>query len=158
MRKRIISPTVRSQPSGQEWLDLEKVAELEISSEDPAYPIESALLESGAQQPGWRASEPGEQVVRLRFDPPQRIRRIYLTFEEAEHERTQEFVLGWSADGGLSSHEILRQQFSFSPPSTTLEVEDYLVDLEGVTALELRIVPDISGGERLASLARLRLA
>ena len=67
-------------------------------------------------------------------------------------------MLGWSADGGQSFRELLRQQFSFSPPSTTLEVEDYRVDLQGMTALELRIMPDVSGGERPASLARLRLA
>ena len=38
------------------------------------------------------------------------------------------------------------------------EVEDYDVDLDGVTALELRIVPDISGGSTRASLAQLRVA
>ena len=38
------------------------------------------------------------------------------------------------------------------------EVEDYEIDLDGVTALELRIVPDISGGSARASLAQLRLA
>ncbi len=38
------------------------------------------------------------------------------------------------------------------------EVEDYDVDLDGVTALEMRIVPDISSGSTRASLAQLRLA
>jgi len=40
----------------------------------------------------------------------------------------------------------------------TREFEDYAVDLAGVRALELRIVPDISGGDARASLAQLRLA
>jgi hypothetical protein len=35
---------------------------------------------------------------------------------------------------------------------------DDMVDLSGVTALELRILPDKSGGEVRASLASLRLA
>jgi hypothetical protein len=40
----------------------------------------------------------------------------------------------------------------------TREFEEYAVDLAGVTALELIIVPDISGGDALASLAQLRIA
>ncbi|MBP1749518.1 MAG: hypothetical protein H6Q52_2057 [Deltaproteobacteria bacterium] len=62
-----------------------------------------------------------------------------------------------SADNGHSYREVLRQQFTFSPPNTTREAEDYTVSLDGVTTLELRIVPDISGGDAHASLARLRL-
>jgi hypothetical protein len=52
----------------------------------------------------------------------------------------------------------VRQQYNFSPPGVTHEFEDYAVDLVGVAALELRIVPDISGGEARASLAQLRIA
>jgi len=40
----------------------------------------------------------------------------------------------------------------------SLELEDYVVDLDGLTMLELSIIPDISGGETRASLAQLRLA
>ena len=42
------------------------------------------------------------------------------------------------------------------PPNQ--ESEDYRVNLNGVTALELEIVPDISGGDASASLAQMRLA
>jgi hypothetical protein len=52
----------------------------------------------------------------------------------------------------------LRQQYNFSPPGETREVENYEVDLDGVTALELKIVPDISGGSARASLTKLRVA
>jgi len=79
-------------------------------------------------------------------------------FSEGELERTQEFVLRWSPDGGQSYREILRQQYNFSPPDAAREVEDYDLDLDGVTALELKIVPDISGGGARASLAQLRVA
>ena len=78
-------------------------------------------------------------------------------FDEYEQERTQEFVLRWSPDGGQSYREIVRQQFNFSPPGATREVEDYDVELSGVTILELKIVPDIRGGNSRASLAQLRL-
>jgi len=38
------------------------------------------------------------------------------------------------------------------------EIEDYRVELEDVVALEVTIVPNISGGDAYASLAELRLA
>ncbi len=51
----------------------------------------------------------------------------------------------------------MRQQWNFSPPGTERETEDYAVELSDVTALELNIVPDKSGGEVRASLECLRL-
>ena len=157
MRKQIINQSRKvTSPAGQKWLDLERLAQVEITSESEAYPIESALVaETGA---GWRAAQPGEQTIRLIFDQPQMIRRILLTFHEEEQARTQEFVLRWLPEGEESSRDIARQQFNFSPPATTQEVEDYRVELKGVTALELRIVPDISGGGACASLTQMCLA
>lgn len=143
-------------PAGQHWLDLEHLAQVDITSEAADHPIEAALLPGiGA---GWRAARPGEQIIRLRFDEPLRLRRIYLLFEDEEQARTQEFLLRWSLDGRPPYREILRQQYTFSPSGTTREVEDFAVELDGVAALELRIVPDISGGTARASLAQLRLA
>jgi hypothetical protein len=127
---------------------------VEITSEDQAYPIEFALRD----RRGWRAAEPGPQVIRLLFDQPQKLSRIWLVFEETEIQRMQEFVLRWSADGGRSFREIVRQQWNFSPPGTVCETEDYTVELCDVTVLELRILPDQGGGNARASLTRLRLA
>ena len=157
MRKYIIGNGPRGiSATEQDWLDLELLAQVEITSEDTDYPIESALIPGTG--PGWRAGQPGEQTIRLLFDEPLKVRRIHLVFHEDEQERTQEFVLRWSPDGGQSYREILRQQYNFSPPGVTREVEDYTIDLDGVTALELKIVPDISRGSARASLAELRLA
>jgi len=157
MRKRIINQSEKElSPPDQGWLDLERLARVEITSEDAGHPIESALT-TGAG-PGWRASQPGEQTIRLLFAEPQRLRRIRLVFDEDAQDRTHEFVLRWSADGGQSYREILRQQYTFSRQDTTREVEDYVVNLDGVTVLELRIVPNIGGGAALASLTQLRLA
>ena len=157
MRKRIIGPgpgeVAAAEPG---WLDLERLAQVEITSEAVDYPIESALIPGTGS--GWRAAQPGEQTIRLLFDEPQRLKRIHLVFQENEQERTQEFVLRWSSDGGQSYREIVRQQYNFSPPEAAAEVEDYDVDLDGVTGLELKIVPDISGGSARASLAQLRVA
>jgi hypothetical protein len=157
MRKRIIPPVQKdTSPPDEEWLDLEPLAQVEITSEDAAHPIESALLPGRGS--GWRAAGPGEQTVRLLFTHPQRLRRIWLQFVEPATERTQEFVLRWSPDGGQSFREIVRQQWNFSPQGATCETEDHRVDLSGVTVLELSIIPDISRGDARASLAQLRLA
>ena len=75
--------------------------------------MESALV--SGEMLGWRAAESGTQTIRLIFDEPQRLTRIALVFEETETERTQEFVLRWSGDGGRSFREIVRQQWNFSP-------------------------------------------
>ena len=77
---------------------------------------------------------------------------------KTETQRTQEFVLRWSPDHGRSFREIVRQQWNFSPPVTIRETEDYAVDLADVTVVELKILPDQSGGTARASLASLRLA
>ena len=157
MRKRIINRGPRDiSPPNQQWLNLEALADVEVTSEDAAHPIESALIPGAG--PGWRAEQPGEQTVCLLFHEPQRIKRMNLVFQENERERTQEFVLRWSSDTGRSYREIVRQQYNFSPPDTTSECEDYTVELAGLTALELTIVPDISGGTACASLNQLRLA
>jgi hypothetical protein len=152
MRKRVIG---REPQADRDWFDLENMAQVEVTSEQPAYPIERALQGGGS---GWRAATSGEQVIRLLFDRPTKLRSIDVRFDEDAAPRTQEFVLRWSPDGGRTYREIVRQQYTFSPPDTTREVEQYAVDIEAVTTLELRVVPDIGGGAARASLSRLRLA
>jgi hypothetical protein len=157
MRKHIIAAVEQgSALADQDWLNLEDLVEVEVTSEDVAHPIESALLPGRGS--GWLAAAPGKQTIRLLFPNPQRLRRIWLTFADSLTERTQEFTLRWSPDGGQSFREIVRQQWNFSPRGATRETEDHQVDLSGVTVLELSIVPDISGGSAYASVAQLRLA
>ncbi len=157
MRKRLITPIPQDAPPRDEgWLDLDGAAVVEVTSEEKDYPVESALV-SGEMR-GWRAASPGTQTIRLLFDQPQRLRRISLVFEETETERTQEFVLRWSPDGGRSFREIVRQQWNFSPLNTIREVEEYRVEICDVTVVELVIVPDISRGAARASLKSLRLS
>ena len=154
MRKRLITPTPQDASSLSEgWIDLDRKAVVEVTSEEKEYPVESALV--SAESPGWRSAS-GSQTIRLIFDQPQRLSRISLVFEETQMQRTQEFVLRWSQDGGRSFREIVRQQWSCSPPETTGENEEYHVGLSGVTILESVIVPDISRGAARASLKSLR--
>jgi hypothetical protein len=157
MRKRIIEqiqPDV-SPPSEGDWLQVEDLVKVEVTSEDTEHPIESPLLPN--QRTGWRAAEPGKQTIRLMFTHPQQVRRIHLNFLEPTAERTQEYVLRWSTNGGRSFREIVRQQWNFSPQSATSETEDYSVSLSEVTILELSIIPDITGRAAFASMAQLRL-
>jgi hypothetical protein len=156
MRKRIITRPPQSPPPEQGWIDLESIASVEVTSENNAFPIESALLQQDKR--GWRAAESGVQTIRLIFDPPQRVRRISVVFEETETKRTQEFTLRWSPDQGSSFRAIVRQQWNFSSPDATRETEDYNVDLSNVTLLDLIIDPDKGNDQAQASLLSLRLA
>ena len=157
MRKRIITqPQQEIASLDINWLNIEELAVVEVTSEEHTHPIEGALLHD--QSLGWRATGPGKQTIRLLFDNPQSLQRIYLNFMETSIERTQEFVLNWSSDGGKSFLEIGRQQWNFSPQGATSEIEDIRVNLPAVTMLELSIIPDISGGSAIASLLQLRLA
>ena len=157
MRKHLISQNPQKEsPIDQSWINLQRLAQVELTSEDAEHPIEAALIPGFGS--GWRAAQAGEQTIRLLFDEPQRVKNIQLLFHEDQQVRTQEFVLRWSPDAGQSYRDIVRQQYNFSPAVMTREFEDYTVDLIGLTALELRIVPDISGGDSHASVAQLRIA
>ena len=98
------------------------------------------------------------QTIRLIFAHPQWLHRVRLSFVEPRIERTQEYILRWSADGGQSFQDIVRQQWNFSPNGATKETEDHHINLSEVTMLELTIVPDTTGGNAVASLEQLRFA
>jgi hypothetical protein len=61
MRKRLITPTqenIRTRSEG--WLDIERAAAVEFTSEDREYPIESAFVSGNAR--AWRAGAAGVQT------------------------------------------------------------------------------------------------
>lgn len=157
MRKSILSqPTAdASLPSAREWLDLQELASVEISSEDAQHPFENAL--PGGKGGGWRAAVPGPQVIRLNFDHPQAIRRIRLEFREANRERSQEFAL-FATSGADPKREVVRQQWTFSPGGSAVEVEDYSVDLPAVVSLELKIDPGRHDHQAIATLESISIA
>jgi hypothetical protein len=158
VRKRIIASdrTVAKPGPGPRWMDLGQIATVEVSSEDPRFPIESVFNSSSG--PGWRASQKGEQQIRLIFDQAVAVHRIQLHFLEPTRDRLQEFTVRWSAADGGQPKEIVRQQWNFSPAGSTSEIEDYEVDLDGVSALELVIRPDLTHNDALATLAAWRVA
>ncbi|MGN6733181.1 MAG: hypothetical protein ACTHMB_14635 [Candidatus Binatia bacterium] len=79
MIKRITAQDpAKTTDADQDWLDLNNLVQVEVSSEDSAHPIESALLLRPQSKLGWRAAESGPQTVRILFDQPQRIKDVYL--------------------------------------------------------------------------------
>jgi hypothetical protein len=154
LRKQIIggATAVQDAHTDVKWLDLAALVAVELTSEDPRHPFDPVFNEGGDH--AWRAAGPGKQTIRLRFDEPQSIHRIRLRFCDREQERSQEFVLRYSDEWG-PMRDIVRQQWSFSPGGSTEEVEDYTVDLQGVSVIELEIDPDRGKNALPATLAEL---
>jgi hypothetical protein len=136
------------------WLEIEEAATVELSSEDPQHPFEAALRADTAE--GWKASESGPQLIRLRFDSPQSVKRIHLQFQEGQVERSQEIAL-FATSNGSTRKELVRQQWAFSPSGSTTEIEDYSFDLNDVTCLELEIDPGRHDRLAFASLQCIRI-
>ncbi len=158
MRKQILqSNSATTAPSPGE-LDIAALATVAVTSETPDHPVENAF--DNQREPGgsrWIAATPGEQTLILAFDAPQNIRQVMLEVEENHDSRTQELQLGVSHDGGNTYRELLRQEFNFSPSSTTFEREEWTVASEQVTHLRLCIKPDKGGRPCRASLTTLSL-
>jgi hypothetical protein len=158
MEKRKIShasPEPGPQPG---WLPVENLATVEFTSESASQPIEAVFRLSSETGSGWQADEPGAQTIRLRFEEPIDLQRIRIVVEERERVRTQQTVIRALSEPGGEWREVVRQQFNFSPSGATREQEDYVVTLPAVTALELEIIPDLSGGDARATLQQFRLA
>jgi len=157
MRKKILQSGLKDPSAVSEgWLNVADIASVEVSSEDPQYPIELAF--NGKEEDGWRAAESGAQTVRLVFDKPQDLHRIHLQFSESTAERTQEFSLRWSPQQTGQLQDIVRQRWNFSPAGSSVEIEDYKVNMPGARILELSIEPDLGRNLAVASIQDWRLA
>lgn len=153
MIKRFTPAAATHEIPGQ-WRELGDQVEVELASEDPEWPIEGALTPGDSR--GWRAGAPGVQTVRLIWPEPIRLQRVRLVFEEQTQLRTQELLLRATTSDG--EREIVRQQFTFAPPGTTVEREEYTVSLDSVTRLTLTIDPAIGRGDVVATLKEWRVA
>jgi hypothetical protein len=156
MRKSVVSlPNTSSSSPSTKALDLEQIASVEISSEDAHHPFENAL--TGGKAGGWRAADPGPQVIRLNFDHPQDIRTIRLEFREDRVQRAQEFAL-FATSAAHSRKEVVRQQWTFSPGGSAVEVEEYTLNLIAVSTLELEIDPGRHDKQAIASLESISIS
>jgi hypothetical protein len=160
MRKEVIGQKTiaeKGEPAA-EWLDLDSIARVQLTSEDPAFPVENALSSNPElNEFGWRAGSPGPQTLTFLFDTPQTIKRVLLHFMENKIERSQEFVLRYSS-AGETDREIVRQQWTFSPGGSAQEIEDYSMALQAVTKLELVVDPDRGRRYSVATLNAFRVA
>jgi len=124
-------------------LDIPALATVLVTSETADAPIDNVFdLSRGPGGSRWLAAVPGEQRLILAFDTAQPLQQITLEVEEHEVSRTQELQLSVSVDGGQTYQELLRQEYTFSPPGTTFEREAWTVNVTGVTHLQLWIKPD----------------
>src|SRR5713101_7847701 len=156
MRKKLINSDPMRLHSQEEWLDLEEIARVEVTSEDPNFPIEAALAEEKD-----RAGERPKRVSRSSASSlitRERCVGLDSSFQKQEIERTQEFTLRWSDEAAGPFREIVRQQWNFSPQCSTSEVEDYQVQLEKVSAVEMTLKPDLTPDTAFATLAACRVS
>lgn len=137
------------EPAEVPWLDLDALAEVTIV-------VGGRRAER--RRGSWSAKSPGEQLIDIRFHRPTSVGRLRVVSSEAEQSRTQEMTIWASLHRGEQHREILRQQFNFSPRGATEEVEDYGLQLEGVSAIQLRIVPSIDGRPAVANVREVRVA
>jgi hypothetical protein len=93
----------------------------------------------------------------LAFDAPQTIHKVRVEIDEPDVNRTQEMDVSVSTDGGQTHRQLLRQEYTFSPPGTSREYEEWTFNAGGVTHLQLRIKPDKGDKACRATLTTLAL-
>jgi hypothetical protein len=158
LRKQVVTkqPAVPARRAAEK--DIAAIATVLVSSEDPQHPIDNAFDDlRGVGGSRWIAEQAGEQTVIVAFDTPQTLRRLFIEVEEPEVSRTQELAVSVSVDGGQTYRELVRQEYNFSPPSTTHELEEWSIPTDGVSHLRVVIKPDKGGKPSRATLTTLAL-
>jgi hypothetical protein len=158
LRKSLLPAPPLASGSQSDAKDIAAIATVWVSSEAADAPIDHVFDQScGPGGSRWVAAAPGEQRLILAFDTLQTLRTIRLEVEEPEVSRTQVLHLSVSCDGGHTYQELRRQEYTFSPPGTTFEREEWAVTVEGTTHLQLVITPDKGGAPCRATLTSLAL-
>lgn len=160
MQKEIVNSetsNIQSPTNGE--LDIVNVAAVQLTSEDADHPIENAFNQQrGKGASYWAAATSGSQTITLVFARPQVIRKIQLEIEEVEVNRTQALQISVSGNGAQSFEKVLEQDYTFSPPGTTFQQENWIVNLEQVTHFRLTIQPDRDHNLAIAKLSSLILS
>jgi hypothetical protein len=158
LRKHLLTAPPLASGSHSFAKEIAAIASVWVTSEAANAPIDHVFDQHGG--PGgsrWVAAGSGEQRLILAFDTPQTLRTIRLEVEEPEVSRTQVLHLSVSCNGGQTYQELRRQEYTFSPPGTTFEREEWAVTVEGATHLQLVITPDKGGASCRATLTSLAL-
>jgi hypothetical protein len=130
------------------WLELDAVADVTIV----AGGRRAARVDRR-----WSTDSAGEQTIEIRFRQPTRVRRLRVVSSELQQRRTQEMTIWASLHRGERHHEVLRQQFTFSPNGATQHAEEYAVQLDDVSIIQLRIVPSVDGRPAVACVSEFRV-
>jgi len=88
LRKQVLRPDseTKSPKTSASTMSVADIASVQVSSEDPSYPIDHAFdNRSGPGGTRWVAAETGEQTIILAFDQPQRVQKVGLEIEEPEN-------------------------------------------------------------------------
>ena len=118
MRKRLITPTPQSiRTHGPGWLDTERAAVAEVTSEDKDFPVEASLVSGDSR--GWRAAIPGSQTIRLALINRKGSGAYLLFLKKRKLSGPKSSSCAGLTDGGSSLKETVRQEwnFQFSPDS-----------------------------------------
>lgn len=158
LRKEILTTQPITSAHRAPQKDIASIATVLVTSEDPDHPIDHVFdSQRGPGASRWIAAQPGEQTLILAFDAPQTIRKVLVEIEEPNISRTQEMDVSVSNDGGQTYRELVRQEYTFSPPGTSLEREEWSINADGVSHLRLRIKPEKGGKACRATLSTLAL-
>jgi hypothetical protein len=158
LRKHVLTEWPVSSGDRSKEKEIAAIATVWVTSEAVDHPIDYAF--DNHRGPGgsrWVAAEPGEQRLILAFDQPQTLHTITVEIEEPEVNRTQDLQVGISVDSGQTFQNLRRQEYTFSPPGTTFEREEWAVTAAGVTHLQIVIQPDKGGNPCRATLTTLAL-
>ena len=158
MRKRVIPHGTAESPADDlDWLDLEPRVQVELTSEDPEYPVEGALVrQTGA---GWRALQPGKQTVRLLFDEP------HTGLDPRGIRTIKESILTWADRGAavivsshllelvedLCSHLLILHRGKSLFFGSMEEARSAFADVEGGVSLEEAFFRATEGEQAVAS-------
>jgi hypothetical protein len=159
LRKRIVPALDQPLESDPTAISVVDTATVLVTSEAADYPVDHLFDERGG--PGgtrWVASTPGDQTIIVAFGEPHLLHRVSLEVEDRHQSRTQELTVAISEDGGKTYREVIRQEYSFSPPGTTFEREEWVIQSPGMTHVRIWIRPDKGGALAYATMTSLRLA
>jgi hypothetical protein len=158
IRKRIVPTLDHPLEDETNGISVADTATVLVSSEAHEYPVDN--LFDGRGGPGgtrWVASMPGDQTIIVAFGEPHTLQRVTFEIEERHHSRTQEMAVAVSQDGGKTYRETVRQEYTFSPPGTTFEREQWVMQAANVTHLRVWIRPDKGGNPAYVTMTSLRL-
>ena len=156
LRKHILNSLPTGGALKPDALEIPALATVLVTSEAPDHPVDH--LFDASNGPGgtrWIAGSDGEQALVLAFDAPQTIRAVDIEVEEPCATRTNVLTVSLSNDGGRTYRERVRQEFTFSPPATTFEREEWAMSAERITHIRVVIQPDKGHASHRATLTSL---